>query len=89
MLETTRDQVMRDVVRETQSGISEDEMPTAMTQIDQTDPHLNARIFGTAFNTRTNHHWCRGIRDTGVGILKTTPGFQKKGVGSSSQLRRI
>ena len=87
-MEWARDKVLRDVVLETQPGIPEEEMPTAMTQIDQTDPSLNARIFGSGFsNRRTNNHWCRGMGDTGVGILKNTPGFQKRGVGSSQQLK--
>lgn len=86
-MERARDQVMRDVVLETQPGIPEEEMPTAITQIDQSDPRIAARIFGSAFSTRTNHHWCRGMGDAGKGILKTTPGFQKKGVGFNQQLK--
>ena len=42
------------------------------------------------FAQRSNTYYCRGMGDAGKGILKTTPGFQRKGAaGASSSNSRL
>lgn len=90
------DTVLTQIARETHPGISDADLPEAISQIDQSDPRVGARIFGTAFevssegSTRSvNTFHCRGMGRAGDGILKTTPGFQKKGASSSSQVSQL
>ena len=55
-----------------------------MSRIDTSDPTVGARIMATAFTQRSNTYYCRGMGDAGKGILKTTPGFQRKGAAGAS-----
>ena len=85
---------MAEIVRETHPGISDADIPEAMSQIDQSDPRIGARIFGGVFYTgeessSSNTHHCRGMGRAGEGILKSTPGFQKKGASTSSQVAHL
>lgn len=86
------DTVMTQIVRETHPDISDADLPEAISQIDMSDPRIGARIFGTAFDVSSessNTFHCRGMGRVGDGILKTTPGFQKKGASSSSQVAQL
>ena len=79
--------VMTQLVRDRHPDISDADIPEAMTQIDMSDRRIGARIFGGAFSeTSSNNYHCRGMGFASDGILKTTPGFQKKGGSSSSQV---
>ena len=71
-------EVMRDMVNDTWPGTAEDDMSEAMSRIDTSDPTVGARIMATAFAQRSNSYYCRGLGGAGKGILKTTPGFQRK-----------
>ena len=65
-------------------------MSEAMSRIDTSDPTVGARIMATAFAQRSNTYYCRGMGGAGKGILKTTPGFQRKGAaGASSSNSRL
>lgn len=83
-------EVMRGMVNDTWPGTAEDDMSEAMSRIDTSDPTVGARIMATAFAQRSNTYYCRGMGDAGKGILKTTPGFQRKGAaGASSSNSRL
>ena len=83
-------EVMRGMVNDTWPGTAEDDMSEAMSRIDTSDPTVEARIMATAFAQRSNTYYCRGMGDAGKGILKTTPGFQRKGAaGASSSNSRL
>ncbi len=78
--------VMSAVARETFPDWPEEQMSDAISRLDTSDPIIGARIMGTAFPDRSNEYYCRGMGDVGKGILKDTPGFQrKKGASSSRQ----
>ncbi|KAL6219380.1 hypothetical protein ACLB2K_007139 [Fragaria x ananassa] len=78
------------MVNDTWPGTAEDDMSEAMSRIDTSDPTVGARIMATAFAQRSNTYYCRGMGDAGKGILKTTPGFQRKGAaGASSSNSRL
>lgn len=77
-------EVMRGMVNDTWPGTAEDDMSEAMSRIDTSDPTVGARIMATAFAQRSNTYYCRGMGDAGKGILKTTPGFQRKGAAGAS-----
>ena len=79
------DEVMSTVVRETWPDTQEEEMSEAMSQIDTSDPTIGARIMGIAFPPRANNFYCRGLGKRGEGVLKTTPGFQRKAASTSSR----
>ena len=79
------DEVMSTVVRETWPDTQEEEMSEAMSRIDTSDPTIGARIMGTAFPPRGNNFYCRGLGKRGEGVLKTTPGFQRKAASTSSR----
>ena len=88
--------MMTQIVRETYPDISDADIPQAMSQIDQSDPQIPARIFGGTFysserssQSSVNTYHCRGTGRAGDGILKSTPGFQKKGASSSSQVAHL
>lgn len=90
------DTVMTQIVRETYPDISDADIPQAMTQIDQSDPRIPARIFGGVFygserssESSVNTYHCRGTGRAGDGILKSTPGFEKKGASTSSQVAHL
>ena len=76
--------VIRGMVNDTWPGTAEDDMSEAMSRIDTSDPTVGARIMATAFAQRSNTYYCRGMGDAGKGILKTTPGFQRKGAAGAS-----
>ena len=78
------DEVMSALVRETWPNTQEEEMSEAMSRIDTSDPTIGARIMGTAFPPRGNNFYCRGLGKRGEGVLKTTPGFQRKATSTSS-----
>ena len=78
------DEVMSALVRETWPDTQEEEMSEAMSRIDNSDPTIGARIMGTAFPPRGNNFYCRGLGKRGEGVLKTTPGFQRKATSTSS-----
>ena len=81
---------MRGMVNDTWPGTAEDDMSEAMSRIDTSDPTVGARIVATAFTQRSNTYYCRGMGGAGKGILKTTPGFQRKGAaGASSSNSRL
>ena len=83
-------EVMRGMVNDAWPGTAEDDMSEAMSRIDTSDPTVGARIMATAFAQRSNTYYCRGMGDAGKGILKTTPGFQRKGAaGASSSNSRL
>ena len=83
-------EVIRGMVNDTWPGTAEDDMSEAMSRIDTSDPTVGARIMATAFTQRSNTYYCRGMGDAGKGILKTTPGFQRKGAaGASSSNSRL
>lgn len=83
-------EVMRGMVNDTWPGTAEDDMSEAMSRIDTSDPTVGARIMATAFAQRSNTYYCRGMGGAGKGILKTTPGFQRKGAaGASSSNSRL
>lgn len=83
-------EVIRGMVNDTWPGTAEDDMSEAMSRIDTSDPTVGARIMATAFAQRSNTYYCRGMGDAGKGILKTTPGFQRKGAaGASSSNSRL
>ena len=86
-------EVIRGMVNDTWPGTAEDDMSEAMSRIDTSDPTVGARIMATAFAQRSNTYYCRGMGDAGKGILKTTPGFQRKGaagaLSSNSQTTRL
>ena len=78
------------MVNDTWPGTAEDDMSEAMSRIDTSDPTVGARIMATAFAQRSNTYYCRGMGGAGKGILKTTPGFQRKGAaGASSSNSRL
>ena len=77
-------EVMRGMVNDTFPGTAEDDMSEAMSRIDTSDPTVGARIMAIAFTQRSNTYYCRGMGDAGNGILKTTPGFQRKGAAGAS-----
>ncbi len=79
------DEVMSAIVRETWPDTQEEEMSEAMSRIDTSDPTIGARIMGTAFPPRANNFYCRGLGKRGEGVLKTTPGFQRKAASTSSR----
>ena len=79
------DEVMSAIVRETWPDTQEEEMSEAMSRIDTSDPTIGARIMGTAFPPRGNNFYCRGLGKRGEGVLKTTPGFQRKAASTSSR----
>ena len=76
--------VIRGMVNDTWPDTAEDDMSEAMSRIDTSDPTVGARIMATAFAQRSNTYYCRGMGDAGKGILKTTPGFQRKGAAGAS-----
>jgi len=78
------DEVMSTLVRETWPDTQEEEMSEAMSRIDTSDPTIGARIMGTAFPPRGNNFYCRGLGKRGEGVLKNTPGFQRKATSTSS-----
>ena len=80
-------EVIRGMVNDTWPGTAEDDMSEAMSRIDTSDPTVGARIMATAFTQRSNTYYCRGMGDAGKGILKTTPGFQRK-TGSRRSLKQ-
>ena len=83
-------EVIRGMVNDTWPGTAEDDMSEAMSRIDTSDPTVGARIMATAFAQRSNSYYCRGMGGAGKGILKTTPGFQRKGAaGASSSNSRL
>lgn len=77
-------EVIRGMVNDTWPGTAEDDMSEAMSRIDTSDPTVGARIMATAFAQRSNTYYCRGMGGAGKGILKTTPGFQRKGAAGAS-----
>ena len=78
------------MVNDTWPGTAEDDMSEAMSRIDTSDPTVGARIMATAFAQRSNTYYCRGMGGAGKRILKTTPGFQRKGAaGASSSNSRL
>ena len=79
------DEVMSALVRETWPDTQEEEMSEAMSRIDTSDPTIGARIMGTAFPPRANNVYCRSLGKRGEGVLKTTPGFQRKAASTSSR----
>ena len=79
------DEVMSALVRETWPDTQEEEMSEAMSRIDTSDPTIGARIMGTAFPPRGNNFYCQGLGKRGEGVLKTTPGFQRKAASTSSR----
>ncbi|KAL6137027.1 hypothetical protein ACLB2K_062322 [Fragaria x ananassa] len=44
---------------------------------------------GTAFPPRGNNFYCRGLGKKGEGVLKTTPGFQRKAASTSSRTTQL
>ncbi|KAL6133197.1 hypothetical protein ACLB2K_065434 [Fragaria x ananassa] len=83
-------EVMRGMVNDTWPGTADDDMSEAMSRIDTSDHTIGARIMATAFAQRSNTYFCRGMGDAGKGILKTMPGFQRKGAaGASSSNSRL
>ena len=81
---------MRGMVNDIWPGTAEDDMSEAMSRIDTSDLTVGARIMATAFAQRSNTYYCRGMGGAGKGILKTTPGFQRKGAaGASSSNSRL
>lgn len=83
------DEVMSAIVRETWPDTQEEEMSEAMSRIDTSDPRVGARIMGTAFPPRENNFYCRGLGKKGQGVLKTTPGFQRKAGSTSSRTTQL
>ena len=79
------DEVMSTVVREAWPDTQDEDMSEAMSRIDTSDPTIGARIMGTAFPPRGNNFYCRGLGKRGEGVLKTTPGFQRKVASTSSR----
>ena len=77
-------EVMRGMVNDIWPGTAEDDMSEAMSRIDTSDPTVRAQIMATAFAQRSNTYYCWGMGDAGKGILKTTPGFQRKGAAGAS-----
>ena len=78
------DEVLSTLVREGWPDTQDSEMSEAMSRIDNSDPTIGARIMGTAFPPRGNNFYCRGLGKRGEGVLKTTPGFQRKATSTSS-----
>ena len=83
------DEVMSAIVRETWPDTQEEEMSEAISRIDTSDPRVGARIMGTAFPPRENNFYCRGLGKKGQGVLKTTPGFQRKAGSTSSRTTQL
>ena len=87
------DTVMTQIARDTHPGISDADLPAAISQIDVSDPRIGAQIFGTAFygseSSSSNTYHCRGMGRAGDGILKKTPGFEKKRGSTSSQVAEL
>ncbi len=83
------DEVMSAIVRETWPDTQEEEMSEAISRIDTSDPRVGARIMGTAFPPRENNFYCRGLGKKGQGVLKTTPGFQRKAASTSSRTTQL
>ena len=83
------DEVMAAIVRETWPDTQEEDMSEAMSRIDSSDLSVGARIMGTTFPPRGNNFYCRGLGKKGEGVLKTTPGFQKKGASTSSRTTQL
>ena len=79
------DEVLSTLVREGWPDTQDSEMSEAMSRIDNSDPTIGARIMGTAFPPRGNNFYCRGLGKRGEGVLKTTPGFQRKAASTSSR----
>ena len=79
------DEVLSTLVREGWPDTQDSEMSEAMSRIDNSDPTIGARIMGTAFPPRANNFYCRGLGKKGEGVLKTTPGFQRKAASTSSR----
>ena len=79
------DEVMSAIVRETWPDMQDEEMSEAMSRIDTLDPTIGVRIIGTAFPPKAKNFYCRGLGKKGEGVLKTTPGFQRKAASTSSR----
>ena len=79
------DEVLSTLVREAWPDTQDSEMSKAMSRIDNSDPTIGARIMGIAFPPRENNFYCRGLGKRGEGVLKTTPGFQRKAASTSSR----
>ena len=86
-MEKVQEEVLREYVMETQPGIGEEDVPEAMSQVDQTDSLLAVRIFDKVNPGRTNDYYCYPLGDTGIGKLKTVKSSQRKGAGTSQQVR--
>ena len=86
------DEVMSTVVREAWPDTQDEDMSEAMSQIDTSDLTIGSRIMGTAFPPRGNNFYCRGLGKRGEGVLKNTPGFQRKatstGTSTTSTINR-
>ena len=86
------DEVLSTLVREGWPDTQDSEMSEAMSRIDNSDPTIGARIMGTAFPPRENNFYCRGLGKKGEGVLKNTPGFQRKatstGTSTTSTINR-
>ena len=78
------DEVLSTLVREAWPDTQDSEMSEAMSRIDNSDPTIGVRIMGIAFPPRENNFYCRGLGKRGEGVLKTTPGFQRKATSTSS-----
>ena len=88
------DTVMTQIARDKHPGISDADLPGAISQIDVSDPRIGAQIVGTAFrrddsSQSSNNYHCRGMGRAGDGILKSTPGFEKKRGSTSSQVAEL
>ena len=86
-MEKVQEQVLREYVLETQPGIGEENVPEAMSQVDQTDSLLAMRIFNKVNPDRSNDYYCYPLGDTGIGKLKTVKSSQRKGAGTSQLVR--
>ena len=88
------DTVMTQIARDTHPGISDADLPGAISQIDVSDPLIGAQIFGTAFrlddsSQSSNTYHCPGMGRANDGILKKTPSFEKKRGSTSSQVAQL
>ena len=83
------DEVLSTLVREAWPDTQDSEMSEAMSRIDNSDPTIGARIMGIAFPPRENNFYCRGLGKRGEGVLKTTPGFQRKAALTNSRTTQL
>lgn len=74
--------MLTQIVREEWPDTQDEDLPEALSQIDQSDPTVGARIMAHVFPPGRNNYYCRGLGQGGDGVFKNTPGFARKSTSS-------